>query len=491
MSLTLDLLLAPFSLVAPAVPLGEMQLDSRAVMPGDLFIALKGHAQDGRSYIPAAIARGAAAVIYEATPEFAFHADVASVPVIGFPLLAERLSALAGHFYGEPGKQLQLVGITGTNGKSTTTQLIANWRSLLGGKAGVLGTLGNGLFGQLQPCANTTGSAVEIQREVARQSAQGADLIAMEVSSHGLVQHRVSALPFAAAAFTNLSRDHLDYHGTMEAYAAAKRSLFAMLPPQDCVMNADDPVSALWLEELPEAVAYSQQGALLGDKRRFVVAEHVAFHDRGFLVAINSSWGKGVLSAPLLGSFNVDNTLAALSCLLVLGYDLKALLSTAPSLLPVMGRMECFGGEDNPLLVVDYAHTPDGLEKALEAVRQHCAGQLWCVVGCGGDRDRGKRPMMAAVAERLADHLIITDDNPRTESPEQIVNDMLSGLRHPDTCRVEHHRPTAIRFALAQAGKGDVILIAGKGHEDYQIIGTEKLHYSDRETVAVLLQEEK
>jgi UDP-N-acetylmuramyl-tripeptide synthetase len=489
LSLTLERLLSPFGLSAPAVPLGEMQLDSRAIMPGDLFIALKGHAKDGRAFIPAAIARGAVAVIYEATPDFVPEAS--AVPHIAFPSLAEQLSALAGVFYGEPGRQLQLVGVTGTNGKSTTTQLIAHWRHLLGGKAGVLGTLGNGLFGQLQPCANTTGSAVEIQRELARELSLGADLVAMEVSSHGLVQHRVSALPFAVAAFTNLSRDHLDYHGSMEAYAAAKRELFSLLPSSDCVLNADDPVSLQWLAELPDAVVYSQQGLTFSYAGRFVIAERVEFHERGFSAAINSSWGKGVLSAPLLGAFNVDNTLAALTCLLVLGYDFNALLCVAPSLLPVTGRMECFAGEETPLLVVDYAHTPDGLEKALEAAREHCTGQLWCLVGCGGDRDRGKRPMMAAVAERLADHLIITDDNPRTESAEQIVADMLAGVLRPEACRVQHHRPTAIKEAFVQAKAGDVILIAGKGHEDYQIIGSEKLHYSDRETVIALLQEAK
>ncbi len=487
MSLTLERLLSPFGLLAPEVLLGEMQLDSRAIMPGDLFIALKGHAKDGRSFIPAAIARGAVAVIYEETPDFA--PEESPVPMIAFPRLPERLSALAGVFYGDPGRQLQLVGVTGTNGKSTTTQLIAHWCHLLGGQAGVLGTLGNGLFGQLQPCANTTGSAVEIQRELARELSLGADLVAMEVSSHGLVQHRVAALPFAVAAFTNLSRDHLDYHGSMEAYAAAKRELFSLLPSRDCVLNADDPVARQWLAELPDAVVYSQQGLMFSYSGRFVVVERVEFHERGFSASINSSWGMGVLSAPLLGAFNVDNVLAALTCLLVLGYDFKALLSVAPLLLPVTGRMECFGGQDKPLLVVDYAHTPDGLEKALEAAREHCAGELWCLVGCGGDRDKGKRPMMAAVAERLADHLIITDDNPRTESAEQIVSDMLAGLRQPDSCRVQHNRQLAIKEALAAAKSGDVILIAGKGHEDYQIIGSEKLHYSDRETVIALLQE--
>ena len=239
MSLTLDALLAPLGILADSLPLRQMQLDSRAVQPGDLFIALKGHAVDGRDYIPAAVALGAAAVLYQPDTDFAL--PPCDIPCIPVPALASHLSALAGRFYGEPARHLQLVGVTGTNGKSTTTQLIANWRSLLGGVAGVMGTIGNGLFGQLTPCENTTASAVAIQQELSHQLAQGADLVAMEVSSHGLVQHRVAALPFAVAAFTNLSRDHLDYHGSMQAYWQAKRKLFAWPGLRAAVINIDDP----------------------------------------------------------------------------------------------------------------------------------------------------------------------------------------------------------------------------------------------------------
>ncbi|MEZ7863232.1 MAG: UDP-N-acetylmuramoyl-L-alanyl-D-glutamate--2,6-diaminopimelate ligase [Aeromonadaceae bacterium] len=487
MSLTLDALLAPLGILAEPIPVREMQLDSRAVKPGDLFIALKGHAVDGRDFIPAAVAQGAAAVLYQ--PDEAASLPVSTIPCIPVPHLGAHLSALAGAFYGEPGKQLQLVGVTGTNGKSTTTQLIANWRSLLGGTAGVMGTIGNGLFGQLTPCENTTASALAIQQELARQLAQGADLVAMEVSSHGLVQGRVAALPFAVAAFTNLSRDHLDYHGTMEAYAAAKRTLFSRLPARDCVLNGDDAVAQVWLREMPDAVTYSLDSGVAPRGGRFVEVTGLTFHDRGFSAEIDSSWGPGELRVPLLGRFNVANTLAALACLLVLGYDLKALLAVAPQLQPVTGRMECFGGGDRPLVVVDYAHTPDGLEKALEAARLHCRGRLFCVVGCGGDRDRGKRPMMAAIAERLADRTILTDDNPRTEDPAQIIRDMQAGLQAPNVVTVEHQREAAIRLALQQAGAGDLVLVAGKGHEDYQIIGKQKLMYSDRETVAQLVKE--
>jgi UDP-N-acetylmuramoyl-L-alanyl-D-glutamate--2,6-diaminopimelate ligase len=401
--------------------------------------------------------------------------------------LPAHLSALAGYFYDQPAKKLELVGITGTNGKSTTALLVANWRTLLGGKAGVMGTIGNGLFGNLIEAENTTGSAIQVQANLAALQEQGADLVAMEVSSHGLVQHRVAALPFAAAVFTNLSRDHLDYHGTMEAYGAAKEQLLQLVDEPNAVINRDDELGSKWLEKYSSAVAFSVNGPIENHSGRQLTAQQLDFHQQGFRAQINSSWGNGVLSAPLLGRFNASNVLAAMGVMLVLGYDFDELLATAPKLQPVTGRMECFGGGDAPLAVVDYAHTPDALDKALQALRVHCKGQLWCLVGCGGDRDRGKRPMMAAMAEQYADRVILTDDNPRTEEPARIMADMVAGLRDPAAVQVEHDRVKAINLAIRQASKQDIILVAGKGHEDYQIIGTDKRHYSDRETVAAAL----
>lgn len=485
MSLTLDALLKPFSLDAPALPLRQLTLDSRAVQPGDLFIALKGHQLDGRRFIPDAVARGAAAVLFEGGDDFVPAPQ--TVPQLALADLPRKLSALAGQFYGDPARQLQLVGVTGTNGKSTTTQLIAQWRSLLGGTAGVMGTLGNGLFGQLTPSENTTASALAIQQTLAELLSQGADLVAMEVSSHGLVQHRVAALPFSVALFTNLSRDHLDYHGDMASYEAAKRQLFSQAAPHDSVINRDDAVGARWLAQMPAAVAFGMGDWQPEAGRRYLKAVSAEFSERGLTARITSSWGNGVLSAPLLGRFNVANLLGALGCLLVLGYDLKALLATAPQLSPVTGRMECFGGGSQPLVVVDYAHTPDGLEQALQAARLHCRGRLWCLVGCGGDRDNGKRPMMAAIGERLSDRLILTDDNPRTEDPAIIMAQMQAGLQRPEAAQVIHSRIEAIRLALSEATAGDLVLVAGKGHEDYQIIGKQKMPYSDRDTVRQLL----
>ncbi|MGL6495108.1 UDP-N-acetylmuramoyl-L-alanyl-D-glutamate--2,6-diaminopimelate ligase [Aeromonas veronii] len=485
LSRALDALLRPFGIQAPALTLTDIQLDSRRVGPGSLFVAIRGHQMDGRRFIEQAVAQGATAVVFEEDGEFIPPST--PVPCIGMRDLPAHLSALAGYFYDQPAQKLDLVGITGTNGKSTTALLVANWRTLLGGKAGVMGTIGNGLFGHLIEAENTTGSAVQVQANLAALQEQGADLVAMEVSSHGLVQHRVAALPFAAAVFTNLSRDHLDYHGTMEAYGAAKEQLLQLVDESNAVINRDDELGAKWIEKYPAVVAFSVDGPIEHHSGRQLTAQQLDFHQQGFRAQINSSWGNGVLSAPLLGRFNVSNVLAAMGVMLVLGYDFNELLATAPQLQPVTGRMECFGGGDTPLAVVDYAHTPDALEKALQALRVHCTGQLWCLVGCGGDRDRGKRPMMAAMAEQYADRVILTDDNPRTEEPARIMADMVAGLRDPAAVQVEHDRVKAIALAIGQASKQDIILVAGKGHEDYQIIGTDKRHYSDRETVAAAL----
>lgn len=485
MSRALDALLRPFGIQAPALNLTDIQLDSRRVGPGSLFVAIRGHQVDGRRFIEQAVAQGATAVVFEEDGEFIPPST--PVPCIGMRDLPAHLSALAGYFYDQPAQKLDLVGITGTNGKSTTALLVANWRTLLGGKAGVMGTIGNGLFGNLIEAENTTGSAVQVQANLAALQAQGADLVAMEVSSHGLVQHRVAALPFAAAVFTNLSRDHLDYHGTMAAYGAAKEQLLQLVDESNAVINRDDELGSKWLDKYPTAVAFSVNGPIEHHSGRQLTAQQLDFHQQGFRAQINSSWGNGVLSAPLLGRFNVSNVLAAMGVMLVLGYDFHELLATAPQLHPVTGRMECFGGGDTPLAVVDYAHTPDALEKALQALRVHCTGQLWCLIGCGGDRDRGKRPMMAAMAEQYADRVILTDDNPRTEEPARIMADMVAGLRDPAAVQVEHDRVKAIALAIGQASKQDIILVAGKGHEDYQIIGTDKRHYSDRETVAAAL----
>ncbi|MDO6706440.1 UDP-N-acetylmuramoyl-L-alanyl-D-glutamate--2,6-diaminopimelate ligase [Photobacterium sp. 1_MG-2023] len=476
------------------IPVTELTLDSRMVSPGSLFVAIKGHAVDGRQYIAAAIAAGASAVLAEAE---AGQTDGQTefqngIPVVALTQLPARLSALAGMAYAQPDQALQLVAVTGTNGKTTVSQLLAQWAELLGRTSGVMGTTGNGLLADLKPAVNTTGSAIDIQRTLAELVRQRADFAAMEVSSHGLVQGRVKALRFAASIFTNLSRDHLDYHGDMASYAAAKQSLFTEHQAGVAVINADDAVGRVWLSELPDAVAVAtHQQSLTAHSGPKLWLTSVQYTTQGVTAAFDSSWGAGELTAPLVGAFNVSNLLLSLATLLSLGYPLDALIASAPKLQAVIGRMEVFQAADKPMMVVDYAHTPDALEKALAALRQHCEGELWCLVGCGGERDRGKRPMMAAIAEQQADHVILTDDNPRSESPDQIVADMLAGLTHPERAQVIHDRAEACRQALIQASATDIVLVAGKGHEDYQILAGKTIHYSDRETVKALLESQQ
>ena len=483
-------LLAPWVAGLPARTLNEMTLDSRVAAAGDLFVAIKGHAADGRRFIPQAIAQGVAAVIAEADgdAEDGSVVQMHGVPVIYLAQLSQRLSALAGRFYQQPGEKLKLVGVTGTNGKTTTTQLLAQWAQLLGETGAVMGTVGNGLYGQLVPAENTTGSAVEVQHQLASLVEKGATLAAMEISSHGLVQHRVAALPFAAAAFTNLSRDHLDYHGDMTHYEAAKWLLFSEHQVGQAIINADDETGRRWLQQLPDAVAVTMENNLSpGCHGRWLKATEVHYHDGGASVKFDSSWGNGEFESRLMGAFNVSNLLVALATLLSLDYPLAQLIATASQLLPVTGRMEVFTAPGKPTVVVDYAHTPDALEKALAAARLHCKGQLWCVFGCGGDRDKGKRPLMGGIAEQFADVVVITDDNPRSEDPAAIVADVLTGLLDPGRARVVAGRAQAVTNAVMQAQEGDIVLVAGKGHEDYQIIGQQRLDYSDRVTVARLL----
>lgn len=483
-------LLASWVPDAPMLGLRDMILDSRQAAAGDLFVAIAGHQADGRDYIPQAIAQGVVAVIAEADGK-ANDGDIRAVhgvPVIYLSRLSKRLSALAGRFYHHPATQLRLIAVTGTNGKTTTSQLIAQWVHLLGETSAVMGTIGNGMVGHLVTAENTTGSAVEVQHQLHSLVQQGAKVTAMEVSSHGLVQHRVAALPFDAAVFTNLSHDHLDYHGDFKRYEAAKWMLFSEHQIGQCIINADDEVGQRWLQTLPHAVAVTMENNLLaGSHGRWLKATEVIYHPQGASICVESSWGNGQIASQLLGAFNVSNLLAALATLLTLNYPLKALLASGHQLKPVCGRMEVFYAKKKPTVVVDYAHTPDALEKALKAVRLHCRGRLWCLFGCGGDRDKMKRPLMGAIAEQYADRVVITDDNPRSEGAEAIVKDILAGVECREQIQVMHGRMQAVTSVIMQAENDDLVLIAGKGHEDYQLVGNRRLDYSDRETVARLV----
>lgn len=494
-TLNLGELISPWFALANSTRFTHITLDSRQVQVGSLFVAVKGHALDGRQFIERAIQSGANGVVADSDDKHP-HGEVVmcdQVPVLYLDDLATKLSQLAGRFYGAEQREMKLFGITGTNGKTTISQIIAQWADLLGTTSAVMGTTGNGLLHDLKPALNTTGSAIEIQQILCELEQQDAQLAALEISSHGLVQGRISALSFAVGIFTNLSRDHLDYHGDMVNYALAKKRLFTHHDCQSAVINADDEVGRQWLSEMPEsiAVAVNKHNVAnhLGQK---LWAESVQYSEQGIELVIDSSWGKARFVTPLIGAFNASNVLLAMAALLADGYSLDELVRTAPKLQAVIGRMELFQTTNphNPQakVVVDYAHTPDALEKALSALQVHCQGKLWCIFGCGGDRDAGKRPMMAEIAERLSDEVIFTDDNPRTEDPAQIVEDMFSGVRNKDAVRVEHNRFKACQLALSEAQPNDIILLAGKGHEDYQVLATETIHYSDRESALQLLE---
>jgi len=454
----------------------ELTLDSRNVRAGDLFLAILGGKLDGRDHIADAIARGAAAVAYEV--EGATVLPITDVPLIPVKGLAAQLSDIAGRFYGDPSRNLNLVGVTGTNGKTSVTQLVAQALDLLGQHCGIVGTLGTGFYGALQSGLHTTPDPIAVQATLTNLKKAGARAVAMEVSSHGLDQGRATALAFDVAVFTNLSRDHLDYHGTMEAYGAAKAKLFAWTDLSCRVINLDDAFGRELAAQKLESrlITYS-----LENHDAYLYCRDAHFDDDGVCATLVTPQGEHVLRSALLGRFNLSNVLAAVGALLGLDYALDEILKVLPDLEGPVGRMQRLGGGAQPLVVVDYAHTPDALEKVLEALRPHAKGRLLCLFGCGGDRDRGKRPLMAEVVERLADGVLVTDDNPRTEAPSVIFDDIRVGFVAADKVTFVAGRGQAIAQLIASAQANDVVVLAGKGHEDYQEINGKRHAFSDLE----------
>lgn len=463
--------------------------DSRQVKPGCLFLALPGEQIDGRHFIAQAIAKGAAAVWYEATDSHAgWLPDCTSVPLVPVTNLAEQQSAIAAQFFANPSASLRVIGVTGTNGKTSITHFIAQALTALRARCGVIGTLGNGLPSHLQAATHTTPDAIQLQRELNRQQGMGIDSVAMEVSSHSLQQGRVNAVAFDVAVFTNLTRDHLDYHGSMEAYGRAKQRLFEMPNLSAAVINGDDVFGQALIrcdavKRLPHCLTYS-----LSDANATVSALDIQAQATGYRVIVQVAAQRVSVECALLGRFNISNVLAVFTTLLALGYQPRAIADALSELKAVLGRMQIIKKPGRPAVVVDYAHTPDALRQALLAVREHCAGKLWCVFGCGGDRDRGKRADMGQVAAQYSDHVILTNDNPRTEDATQIIDDIQRGMRGAVPCRVELDRAQAIALAISLAKPDDSILVAGKGHEDYQIIGTKRLSFSDSIVVHEKLQ---
>lgn len=459
--------------------------DSRQVRRGDLFLATRGLHHHGLEFLPTVRAAGAAAVVWEPPWEGRVEHDL---PLLTIENLSHKQVLIAERFYGNPSHHLDLIGITGTDGKTSCAHFIAQALSLHEGSCGLLGTLGYGVYGQTTTASHTTPDALTLVRLLAGLQTQGVGRVAMEVSSHALDQGRVEGLDFAVAVLTNLTRDHLDYHGDANAYAKAKRRLF--LNPQTAVLNLDDGFGQQLATELPGSVVNYGLGSRPNTGAgAYVWGGDLETSPTGLGFKVHSSWGEGVLHSRLLGRFNASNLLAALATLLVLEVPLAQALKYLAQVSTVAGRMERFGGSHGlPIAVVDYAHTPHSLEQSLQALREHVQGQLWCVFGCGGDRDPGKRPQMGAIAERYADRVIVTNDNPRNEQPARIVQHILAEMQHPQAVQVLEDRGAAIASALEQAQSTDLVLIAGKGHEDYQLLGSERLPFSDRQVVQQWLE---
>ena len=526
-----------------------LRFDSREVQPGDVFFARRGVHLDGRDFIDDAVAAGAVAVVYEAESSAEVRSlagrrdqslagrrdqslagrrdqSLAGSRAVGIvvPDVATCLGRAADRYYRQPSHEMAVVGVTGTNGKTSVTHCVAQaleemhsgvqpgdhrgefrggefrgGEFLGGGRSGVIGTLGYGPLDHLEVAPLTTPDVLTTHSQLARMLAAGVRTALMEVSSHALDQGRVAGVRFASAALTNLSRDHLDYHADMDAYARSKSLLFEQEGLRYAVLNLDDSFGCRLLAQVPPSVRIiGYRVAQPGERRRSsMVRSRVEIVGRlkratvdGIVVEVHTAWGVAEMCSALVGHFNAHNLLAALGILLSLDVPLDRACAGLERVRPIPGRMQRFGGSGHsPLVVVDYAHTPGALENALKALRDQSEGRLWCVFGCGGDRDPGKRAQMGAVASLLADSLVITDDNPRTEDGWQIIEDIRNGLSDVEPVCIERDRLAAVRYAVTHANEGDVVLVAGKGHESYQEIDGVRRPFSDATAVEQVLQE--
>ena len=478
-TLTLDQLLRGLA-DAPAIEVRGISSDSRSLRPGDLFLACGGASGHGLDYVADAVTAGVAAVAWDASTAVTPAQEV-GVPMIAVPDLAQHLGEIANRFYDRPSAALRVVGVTGTNGKTTVAWLIAQCCEYLGPSCGYVGTLGAGI-GTIEGGDNmTTPGAVELHGRLAKFRDQGAIGAAIEVSSHALAQNRIDGVVFDSVLFTNLSRDHLDYHGDMHSYAETKAKLFLEYSARNRIINLDSEFGTQLASRCgQDVITVSTNFDRVANGRPYVFVRSVVATERGSRVRVNTSWGDGEFELPIPGDFNVANGVIVLALLLKQGIAMDAALAALESVTAPPGRMQRVAVAGKlPVVYVDYAHTPAAIEVALRALRAHCKGSLWCVFGCGGDRDAGKRPQMGKLAERRADHIVITSDNPRREAPTDIIDDIVAGLRNPELATVIEDRATAIAWAIAQAAAADVVLIAGKGHEDYQLVGDERRDFSD------------
>jgi UDP-N-acetylmuramoyl-L-alanyl-D-glutamate--2,6-diaminopimelate ligase len=460
-----------------------IELDSRHIRPGQAFIAVAGASTHGMKYAAQAQARGAAVVIHDGLAKV----PALDIPDVAVPGLGSYLSSLGARFYHNPSAHLTVAGVTGTNGKTSTAHYIAQSWQRVSGDSGLIGTIGWGPMKSLRAAEMTTPDPISLQAMLSACVDEGVEQVAMEVSSHALAQGRCDDVAFDVAVFTNLSRDHLDYHGTMEAYAAAKRRLFFDCHPRFAVINKDDPEGKYLLQNVGNGTEVFSYGTNGSSELRGSVLQ---MDSMGMTLSLASPWGGGEIRTGLMGAFNLSNLLAAAGTLALLGMPWSQVLHQLEIMRAVPGRMNCISGEPGqPVVVVDYAHTPDALEQALRALRAHLYGRLVCVFGCGGERDSGKRPMMAKVAESLADRIVLTTDNPRGEDPGVIFQEMIAGLNDRTAVQVVEDRAAAIRQAIMECSSGDIILVAGKGHEAWQEKNGRKIPFSDEAEVHAALEE--
>ncbi len=493
-SKSLKELLSEFVEVDSDLQVTGVAIDSREVKPGDLFMAYRGSEHSGIDFISDAIRSGATAIAID--EDETVTSENIPLITIGIKNLRKKAGYIISRFYDDPSENIQVIGVTGTNGKTTVSYMIAHALYTLEKKTALIGTLGYGQYRNIESGHTTTPDPVKLHSLFSSWKGS-VDTVAMEVSSHALDQGRTEGTRFDIAVFTNLSRDHLDYHETLENYAAAKYQLFNSTGLKHAVINIDDEYGIKLINKLTDnldIVVYSTVLKQIDNTNKhisFVYAESIETNELVTHLSIQSSWGHARIQTSLLGKFNLENILAAFSVLCVSGVSIDKAAKSLSSFMGIPGRMEYFLSENKPMVVVDYAHTPDALEKALLTLRPYCNGQLHCVFGCGGDRDVGKRAQMGAIAEAFSDQIVLTDDNPRSERPEKIIEDILEGIKDKADVSIRHDRSDAITNTFINASKDDVILIAGKGHEITQEIGDQVLPFSDRELARRLTEGNK
>ena len=462
---------------APPIKYNNICDDSRYVNKGTVFFAVKGLSSDGCDFIESAINSGACAVIYE--PPYDLSNIETSIPIIAVDDLKLEIANIVSRHYESSINEMSIIGVTGTNGKTTVSWLIHQGFKKIGYKSGYIGTLGYGLE-NLNLNELTTPSCMKLHKILSEFQNSGVEYVVMEISSHAIDQKRIEGINFNTVIFTNLSRDHIDYHGNMENYGETKAKLFLERQSKIKIININDSFGRSLIERVDEEVISTSIEPINIDKDKFISVTKYETNGSGFDIDLKSSWGTFKTHVPLLGTFNIENVIQTIALFLSHGFSMSKIQTIIEGMKAPSGRMESVDMDNNHLLpkvLVDFSHTPDALKLSLQSIRDHYDGKIWCVFGCGGDRDRGKRKMMGNIAERYADYVIVTSDNPRNENPEKIISDILEGISSKVETIVS--REEAINFAIMKANKNEIILIAGKGHESYQKIGEETLEFSD------------